>query len=206
LPQEPRVAGITSPEEANRFLQEQYIAVFDAKFTVPATERGTAFRRCGRADLDWFFTVQTERVVAKDNAVAIAARSWQLDKSRFRHSLAGCTVTIHSHHLDPLRAACSGSIRSKRGTPWKSAKPAKTAAFPLSHREYGDGPLSQTQKAGGSRRLKPKPDRSLINKTGHLDLLTTGDRIPFVSPGLRRGPLSGPDDAKNPRIPFSFRR
>ena len=97
LPQELRVAGITSPEEANRFLREQYIAVFNAKFTVKAAQRGTAFRRCGRADLDWIFTVQTERVVAKDNTVAIAARSWQIDKSRFRHSLAGCTVTIHEH-------------------------------------------------------------------------------------------------------------
>jgi transposase len=97
LPQELRVAGITSPEEANRFLREQYIGVFNAKFMVKAAQRGTAFRRCGRADLDWIFTVQTERVVAKDNTVAIASRSWQLDKSRFRHSLAGCTVTIHEH-------------------------------------------------------------------------------------------------------------
>jgi hypothetical protein len=47
------------------------------------------------------FTVQTERVVAKDNTVAIADRNWQLEKSRFRHSLAGCTVTIHEH-LDGL--------------------------------------------------------------------------------------------------------
>jgi hypothetical protein len=33
--------------------------------------------------------------VAKDNTVAIADRHWQLEKSRFRRSLAGCTVTIH---------------------------------------------------------------------------------------------------------------
>jgi hypothetical protein len=43
------------------------------------------------------FTIQTERVVAKDNTVAIGDRSWQLEKSRFRSSLAGCTVTIHEH-------------------------------------------------------------------------------------------------------------
>jgi transposase len=97
LPQELRLAGITSLEGANRFLREQYIAEFNAKFTVKAAQKGTAFRRCGRADLNWIFTVQTERVVAKDNTVAIAARSWQIDKSRFRHSLAGCTVTIHEH-------------------------------------------------------------------------------------------------------------
>lgn len=97
LPQELRVAGITSVEEANRFLREQYIAEFNLRFTVKAAERGTAFRRCSRADLDWIFTVQTERVVAKDNTVAIGPRSWQIDKSRFRHTLAGCTVTIHEH-------------------------------------------------------------------------------------------------------------
>jgi transposase len=145
LPQELRVAGITSPEEANRFLREQYIAVFNSKFTVKAAERGTAFRRCGRADLDWIFTVQTERVVAKDNTVAIAARSWQLDKSRFRHSLAGCMVTIHEH-LDATisirygphvvgRFEANGERRGKVGSPRKqrpSHFPTATTATALS--------------------------------------------------------------------------
>lgn len=97
LPQELRLAGITSAEEANRFLRERYIRKFNAKFAVPAAQKGTAFRRCTRTDLNWVFTVQSERVVAKDNTVAIADRHWQLDKSRFRHTLAGCTVTIHDH-------------------------------------------------------------------------------------------------------------
>ena len=48
-------------------------------------------------DLNWVFTVQTERVVAKDNTVTIGDRSWQLEKSRFRHCLAGSRVTIHEH-------------------------------------------------------------------------------------------------------------
>ena len=55
------------------------------------------FRRTGRSDLNWIFTVQTERVVAKNNTMAIAARSWQIDRTRFRYTLAGCTVTIHEH-------------------------------------------------------------------------------------------------------------
>jgi len=97
LPQELRLAGIETVEGANRFLREHYIAVFNQKFTVPAREKGTAFRRTTRSDLNWVFTVQTERVVAKDNTVAIADRSWQLEKTRFRSSLAGCTVTIHEH-------------------------------------------------------------------------------------------------------------
>lgn len=97
LPQELRLAGITSLEEANRFLREQYRREFNTRFMVKPAQPGTAFRRCGRSDLDWVFTIQTERVVAKDNTVAIAARSWQIDKSRFRYTLAGCTVTIHEH-------------------------------------------------------------------------------------------------------------
>jgi transposase len=97
LPQELRLAGITTVEQANAFLNERYIAEFNCKFTVAAKEKGTAFRKTSRTDLNWVFTVQTERVVAKDNTVAIGDQTWQLEKSRFRHSLAGTTVTIHEH-------------------------------------------------------------------------------------------------------------
>jgi transposase len=97
LPQELRLAGITTVEAANTFLRERYMAAFNAQFTAPAREKGTAFRKTARADLNWIFTVQTERVVGKDNTVAIGDQHWQLEKSRFRSSLAGCTVTIHQH-------------------------------------------------------------------------------------------------------------
>ena len=97
LPQELRLAGITTVEAANEFLRERYISEFNGKFAAPAREKGTAFRKTARADLNWIFTVQTERVVAKDNTVAIADQHWQLEKSRFRSSLAGCMVTIHQH-------------------------------------------------------------------------------------------------------------
>src|ERR1700676_2920796 len=59
LPQELRLAGITTVEGANAFLRERYIAEFNDKFSVPAAEKGTAFRRTGRADLHWIFSVQT---------------------------------------------------------------------------------------------------------------------------------------------------
>jgi transposase len=97
LPQELRLAGITTIEEANHFLRQRYIAEFNRNFTVKASLRGTTFRRCGRSDLDWIFSIQTERVVEKDNTVAIRDQWWQLDKTRWRHTLAGQTVTIHQH-------------------------------------------------------------------------------------------------------------
>ena len=97
LPQELRLAGITTVEGANKFLREKYIKEFNSKFSVPAAEKGTAFRRTNRSDLNWIFTVQTERVVGKDNTVAIGDQLWQIDKARFRSTLAGSTVTIHEH-------------------------------------------------------------------------------------------------------------
>ncbi len=97
LPQELRLASMKTLEEANRFLIEHYIAEFNRKFTIQPAQKGTAFRRSGRSDLDWIFSIQTERVVSKDNTVAIKDRWWQIDKCRWRHTLAGQTVTIHEH-------------------------------------------------------------------------------------------------------------
>ena len=87
MPQELRLAGISTLEEANRFLRERYIAAFNRKFTVAAETAGERFRRTSRSDLDWVFTVQTERIVAKDNTVAIGDRVWQIEKSRFCSTL-----------------------------------------------------------------------------------------------------------------------
>src|SRR5579871_1048432 len=89
LPQELRLAGITSMEEANVFLRERYIPEFNQHFSIAAAEKGTAFRRTSRRDLDWIFTVQTERVVAKDNTVAIADRRWQIRQDPVQQHLGG---------------------------------------------------------------------------------------------------------------------
>ena len=71
LPQELRLAAVKTLEEANRFLRERYIAEFNQKFATQPALTGTAFRRTGRNDLDWIFSIQTERVVSQDNTVAI---------------------------------------------------------------------------------------------------------------------------------------
>src|ERR1700736_196316 len=58
LPQDLRLAGITTVEGANAFLRGQYIGEFNAQFRVASQEQGTAFRRTSRTDLNWIFTVQ----------------------------------------------------------------------------------------------------------------------------------------------------
>ena len=99
LPQELRLAGITGVEEANRFLRERYIPEINRKFGVAAAERGHAFVPVRGWDLDRIFSVQTERVVAKDNTVRLANRVWQIGRTPWRGTLANCRVTI-CEHLD----------------------------------------------------------------------------------------------------------
>jgi transposase len=99
LPQELRLAGITGVEEANRFLRERYIAEINRKFGVAAAEKGHAFVPVRGSDLDRIFSVQTERVVAKDNTVRLANRVWQIERTPWRGTLAACRVTL-CEHLD----------------------------------------------------------------------------------------------------------
>src|SRR6266487_2565193 len=99
VPQELRLAGISTLEQANVFLRDRYIAEFNRKFAKPAAEKGTAFCKCARKDLDWVFSIQTERTVAHDNTIVLQNSYLQLDKTRFRNTLAGCTVTV-CEHLD----------------------------------------------------------------------------------------------------------
>jgi len=99
LPQELRLAGITTLEAANRFLRERYMAEMNRKFAVPAAEPSHAFVPVRAQDLDQIFSVQTERVVAKDNTVGVGERLWQIERTRWRGTLAGCRVTI-CEHLD----------------------------------------------------------------------------------------------------------
>lgn len=97
LPQELRVRKITTVEAANQFLRAEYIQEFNRKFSVKASERGTAFVPVRRQELDLVFSLQHERVVARDNTVSFANRSWQLERSKLRGTLAGCRVTVHEH-------------------------------------------------------------------------------------------------------------
>lgn len=53
--------------------------------------------RIRRKDLDWVFSVQHERTVNNDNTVQCGNRTFQLDKTRWRDTLAGQTVVIHEH-------------------------------------------------------------------------------------------------------------
>ena len=97
LPQELRLRKIQTIQEANTFLNENYIDEFNSKFTVAAAESGTAFMPIQRQDLNRVFAIQHERTVNKDNTIQFANRVWQLPETPLRATLSGCQVLVYEH-------------------------------------------------------------------------------------------------------------
>lgn len=139
LPPELRARKIKTLEQANRFLQEQYVQQFNQRFTKPASQRGTAFVPLRRKDLGMVFSLHHERVVARDNTVSFANQVWQLERCKLRATLAGCRVTIHEHldhtvsitfgpHLVGRYNAAAGPLEFKAKTVEMVGKSGQKAA------------------------------------------------------------------------------
>jgi hypothetical protein len=137
LPQEMGLRGIRTVKAANAFLQEEYIAAFNLRFQVPATQAGSAFMVCRQRDLAGIFSLQFERTVNQDNTVSFQNLTLQIQPVRWRATLAGCTVAVHQH-LDgtlSLRYGPHGVGRyNAEGLPWISSDRQKAVEKPRRRR------------------------------------------------------------------------
>ena len=150
LPQELRIRNLDTLAAANEFLRTSYIAFFNAQFAHEATEPGTAFTTCQREDLEFVFALHHERTVARDNTVEYGNRVLQIEKTKWRFSLAGCKVTIYQHadqtisigygpHIvgryddtgQPLPAPAAASRSSNQSADRKRPRPKRTPAVEM---------------------------------------------------------------------------
>ena len=97
LPQELRLRQLGTLEAANRFLGDDYITEFNRRFQVASRQRGSAFVPCRNRDLERIFSLQFERSVNRDNTVSFQNLSLQIERVRWRATLAGCQVVVHQH-------------------------------------------------------------------------------------------------------------
>ena len=175
LPQELRLAGCTTLEQANRFLRERYIAEFNRRFQVPAAGRGSAFVPVSTHDLHRVFSLQFERTVNRDNTVRFQNLTLQIEPVQWRGTLAGCSVTAHQH-LDGTLSLSYGPHCLGRydvaGTPLTAKASTELSrgrgATPLPLQPY---PPKPPNPIGEGTTLKP--DISRATKTGHFNLLRT---------------------------------
>src|ERR1700757_2398525 len=132
LPQELRLRGIRRMEAANHFLREHYIAEFNARFQVPAAQRGNAFVRRSSRDLDLIFALQFERTVNRDNTVNIQNLGLQIEPVRWRATLAGCSVTCTSTWTELSRLLTPPSVSAttvRKECRWRKKKSARVGLW-----------------------------------------------------------------------------
>ena len=128
LPQELRLAGITTMDAANRFLRETFLPDHNRRFAITPEEPGSAFVPFAGA-LDDILCVHGERTVAGDNTVRYKGLALQIPEDRHRHHYVKAKVRVHEYpdgHLavfhGPRRLACY----TAQGEPIE--KPDKKAA------------------------------------------------------------------------------
>ena len=97
LPKELAAAGITGMEEANRYLKEIYLPAFNAEFTCPAQEEGTAFVPWIGGNLNDILCEQYERTVGNDNCVRFEGLSLQIPADKHRCHYVKAKVRVHSY-------------------------------------------------------------------------------------------------------------
>src|SRR5437667_1987279 len=169
LPQELRLRGIRTRAEANRFPRESYIPEFNRQFAAAATPE-SAFVPVGGKDLERIFTLQHERVVNRDNTISFANRVLQIERTRWRGTLAGCRVVMCEHLDGSLTVYYGPHVVGRFAGPEQEGKagaescgkdaalgnPAKDAGFPLSHSSSNNSLYCSTEE-------KEKP-----NASGHI--------------------------------------
>ncbi len=97
LVNELRVAGITTPAAANRYLAEQFVPQHNATFACAPRDPASAFVPLGAVDLDPILCRTEGRVVARDNTVTIGGRVLQIAAQPGRRSCVGLRVTVREH-------------------------------------------------------------------------------------------------------------
>jgi len=163
LPQELRLAGIRTVEEAKRFLHAHYVGKMNRQFSVPALPPGDAFVPLHGQDLDRISSVQHERRVAKDNTVRLGDQTWQIERTPWRGTLADCRVTI-CEHLDETISLVYGPLVVGRytadGQPLDNSKMRAASAVEMPRRGKR-GKLQQRVSLSSLRTWKSRKERRI---------------------------------------------
>jgi hypothetical protein len=110
LPQELRLAGISSYQEANAYLEKVFVPDFNRRFTVAPAQSERAFTPLAGVDLELLLTAQHERVVRNDNTVVFEKLELQLPTTRDRIHFARCPVLVHQFLDGTLGVSFQGTL------------------------------------------------------------------------------------------------
>jgi transposase InsO family protein len=104
-----RLAGIASYEEANRFVDTNYLADHNRRFAHVATSEADFHRkRPSKAELDAAFCLEQERVLSPDWVVSYEGRLLQLERQSRHHAPAKSKVLVRENQAGELHIEYRG--------------------------------------------------------------------------------------------------
>lgn len=120
LPRELADAGVSTIEEANRYIAETYLPAHNERFAVDPAEPDSAFVPWAGGELAEILCHQEDRVVARDNTVQFGKLSLQIPPSPLRAHYVRATVQVRRYADGRLALfhgpRCIGRYRAD-GTP-----------------------------------------------------------------------------------------
>jgi hypothetical protein len=182
LVKELRVAGITTMEDANRFLDEVFLPFWEERFTVEPREPADAHRPLS-ADVDLLrrFAETEERVIREDFTFRYRNVHFQVERHEAETRMPGSTVTIE-HRLD-------GTVRYR----WQEAylEPTALPGAPerkAKQKEQAQEPVIRPPVSEPVQR-KPAPDHPWRRYPIRVGRAAAGAR---AAPPLRSGAALAP--------------
>jgi hypothetical protein len=174
LVNELRVAGIATPEAANQYLRERYLATHNEEFAHDPADPMSAFVELGDVDPDEIFFEEAIRTVGKDNTVSLEGVRLQIAKQAGRRTCSGLAVQVR-RHLD-------GGYTIRRGTQLLGAYDAdgdpRPVTTPRRQDAQGSPPAptvdSKVIRALGSSRPSATAASARVPTSSRLPLPPTG--------------------------------
>ncbi len=96
LPQELRLAGIATMDEANRYLRETFLPDHNRRFAMASEEPGSAFVPFA-GNLDDILCVQEVRTIGNDNTVRYKGCTLPIPEGSDRHHYVKAKVRVHEY-------------------------------------------------------------------------------------------------------------
>jgi transposase len=97
LPKELALAGMTTVEDANRFIRDVYIPAHNARFAIKPEQKGSAFVAIPGVNLGEILCIQEERKVGHDNTVAFNRLRLQIPESPLRPHYVRAVVKVRQY-------------------------------------------------------------------------------------------------------------
>ena len=119
LPQELRLEGITSYEQANVYLNKTFLPKFNKQFTVKPTQEETAFVPLAGINLKLLLSIQQERIVRNDNTVTYKNVILQIPQRPERIHFVRCPVIVHQFPDGTLGVSYQGKLLGQYQTDGK---------------------------------------------------------------------------------------